>query len=338
MKVYAFKYKEEEVLKSSSGGAFIALCEMFIKINHKKSCSFYGCIMTNELEVEHKRVTKIQECHLFQGSKYVRSNINGIYQQVEEDLKCNYAVMFSGTPCQVNGLKIYLQRKMISTENLLLVDLICHGSPKRNVWTDYKNWLEEKYHSKLTDFSFRYKPAGWNSYPGYAKFQSGKELINTPETSIFSVLHMKGLSIDKSCFECKFANLNRVGDITLGDFWGIEKEMPNINYRTGTSLVLSNSEKGDKLLLEIKENEEIQFLYKIETDNYINYQHNLKAPTKKPQEYEDFWISYKKCSFNEMICRYVNYGIMYKVKFGVRKMIKMTPIITLYRKYIKCYK
>lgn len=333
--VYAFKNTDEEVMKSTSGGAFIGLCHAFERLHKNRKKYFYGARLTRNLEVQHTGVTFAEECRLFQGSKYVKSDCRDCYFKIARQLKSGCSVLFSGTPCQVAALKKYIAGERISDKHLFTVDLICHGTPKPRVWKDYKEWLEKKHHAKLKEYSFRYKPEGWNAYPAYACFDDGVVLKNTADLSVFSRLHMAGYITNQGCFSCPFSNLDRQGDITLGDFWGIEMMNTAIPWKYGVSLMLIHTNKGIELLKNVSEEAEKtkgMFLEEVKNDEYIKYQHNLHSQTKKPELYEEFWTDYEQIDFAAIIKKYMNYSMKYQWKFYVKKVVRKTPFIYLYRK------
>lgn len=333
--VYAFKNTDDEVMKSTSGGAFIGLCNAFELLHKNRKKFIYGARLTKNLRVEHTGVTTAKESSIFQGSKYVRSDCKECYYTIARQLKNGCSVLFSGTPCQVAALKNYIGREGISADQLFTVDLICHGTPKPRVWNDYKEWLEKKVHAGLKEYSFRYKPEGWKAYPAYARFDNGMVLKNTAELSVFSRLHMTGYITAKGCFSCPFSNLDRPGDITLGDFWGIERMNTAIPWEHGVSLVLVNTEKGMELLKNLSEAAEKNqgmFLEEVQNHDYMKYQHNLCRPTEKPEHYEEFWKDYEQAGFAAVIKKYMNYSMKYKLKFLIKKVVRKTPFIHLYRK------
>jgi len=330
-KVYALKNSEKELMKSSSGGAFIAICNVFEKKYGKGNVVFYGACFDKDLNVTHNYVTTLEDCKIFQGSKYVKSNYSSCLKNIENNLNEKKAVLFSGTPCQVFAIKTYLNNKKVDTNKLLCVDIICHGTPKKQVWDDYKKWLEKKEKSTLINYSFRYKPEGWKAYPALAEFINGNKKINTAETSVYSKLHMLGYTINEGCFSCQFSNQNRYGDITLGDYWGIENINSNISNKNGVSLVITNTDNGDSLLEQMKKDEKI-LVIETKTDSYIKYQHNLKNATERPKKYEKFWEDYNKNEFEIILKKYLGYGKKYIIKHNLKRMIRKTPLIKIYRK------
>ena len=334
MKVFAYRNIKSEIMKSSSGGAFIRICQEFEMLHGKGNVAFYGASMLEDMSVRHLGVYGAEQCHIFQGAKYVRSDFSQCIGDIEKDLRAGKWVLVSGTPCQIYGIKKYIQKKQLDSK-LFTIDLLCHGTAKNQVWKDYIAWLEKNNKAKLMRFCFRYKPEGWKAYPGYAEFDSHKKLINTPETLVFSKLHLSAYSIEKGCFQCPFASEERNGDITLGDYWGIEYIDTTIrNYKDGVSLILCNSEVARILILRIGEKcrENHDFLIETKSREFIKYQDNFQRPTEMPKQYEEFWKDYEKKEFEDILIKYIGWGRKYKVLYNIKKIARKTMIIELYRR------
>ena len=334
MRVFAYRNTVEEVQRSSSGGAFIRICKAFEDIHGENNVVFYGATLLENLSVVHTVVYSAEACHIFQGSKYVKSDLANCIKSIEFNLNAGKWVLFSGTPCQVYAVKRMAEKKRIS-DRLFLIDVLCHGTAKKSVWVDYVQWLSEIKNSELVEFSFRYKPEGWKAYPGYARFNDGKKMINTAETSVFSRLHLIGYSIDKGCFKCPFTSLKRNGDITLGDYWGIESINSDIKeISKGISLIMCKTEYAQEIIENIqnKSKECNDFIQETNDVDFIKYQDNLKGPTSKPKNYEQFWIDYMSSNFDDCIRKYIGWGVKYKAVFYIKKYVRKTPVIEMWRK------
>ena len=247
----------------------------------------------------------MDEIELFNGSKYTRSNIKGIYNSVADDLINERKVLFSGTPCQVSGLIKYLEHVNVQTGNLFTIDIICHGSPNPQILRDYVAWLEKKYQSEVVKISFRDKSVGWKRYPTKVYFKNGKVLRRSYNAQLYMRMYFSLLILDKRCYSCRFSSLERTGDITLGDFWGVDKIMPEIPMGKGISLMIVTSEKGNEIVETLNKTlHEDEFLKEYVGDEFLNYQHNLNRPTEKPALYEEFWMDYKKHGFEYVVKKY----------------------------------
>ena len=321
MKVYAFKSTPDIVKKSSSGGAFSRIAMTFAKIQDDKF-SLYGAAWTDNNEVRHLKATQLEDIALFNGSKYAKSDIKGIYINVENDLTSGRRVLFSGTPCQVYSLIKYLDKKNVRTDNLLTVDIICHGTPDPRILKDYIAWLEKKYKSKVIDISFRDKSVGWKRYPTKILFENGKILRRSYDAQLYMRMYFSLLILNKGCYSCGFSSLERVGDITLGDFWGIDKIMPGISSKKGVSLMIVNSGKGEKIVKMLEQScTDSEMIKQYSGSEFLNYQHNLNQATEKPDLYEDFWLDYNKYGFYYVVEKYKFNTLKGRVKFWVKSLL-----------------
>lgn len=339
MNVYAFRNSDQVVEESASGGAFSAIVESFFELSNSEK-KVYGCCFDDNLDVKHIGVESKEEIKIFRTSKYVESDIKGVYQKVLEDLKANKYVLFSGAPCQVAGLKSYLRVKNVKDVKLYTIDIICHGTPSRKYWNDYKEWLERVNNDKLVGFSFRYSKAKWKLYPCMARYKSGKIKVNTQDTRMFTRLFFSHLTIRESCFKCKYSNMNRVGDITIGDFWGIDTIMPefikqrHIDSKSGVSLVIENTEKGNQLI-EIIKNKSGGNIQICLSNEFIKYQHNLNSPTQKPKNYDCFISDYENYGFDFITRKYGEYTLLGRVIFDIKKILHEYGIIEKIKKITK---
>lgn len=239
---FACRAKDKNFAKqSSSGGVFGILANMYIK----EQAVIYGAAFDDNWNVCHIRADKKDELKRLYTSKYVQSDIGNTFRQVKSDLDNGKKVLFAGTPCQVAGLKSYLQKDYL---NLLAVDFICHGVPSPLVWQRYIDKLEQDLKSKIKEVSFRDKKDGWKNYYFKLSIANGDVFYEKHGENIYMKGFLKDLYLRPSCYDCKFKTLHRASDITLADFWGIEKIIPEINVEKGVSLCWASSEKGDTIL------------------------------------------------------------------------------------------
>ncbi|WP_333960068.1 Coenzyme F420 hydrogenase/dehydrogenase, beta subunit C-terminal domain [Clostridium perfringens] len=244
------------VLTSSSGGVFTSISEEFIKAGG----IVYGCSMENTdngLFPKHIRVSNINELKKLQGSKYVQSDLGNCFIELKNDLLLGVKVMFSGTPCQVAALYSFLGNN--KTDLLYTVDIVCHGVPSINFFRDYISNLNKKVKGQIINFRFRDKSNGWRLQGAIDYIDNnGKKktkLINSEVSSYFK-LFLESSTYRDSCYNCKYTNKHRSGDITLGDYWGIENVHPEyltrnlgtLEQKNGISCVLVNTLKGSELL------------------------------------------------------------------------------------------
>lgn len=238
-------YGADEIRKvSSSGGIFTLLADYVFE----SEGVVYGVALNDRFEAEHRRITSREELAGLRRSKYVQSQVGIIYRQVRQDLKEGRTVLFSGTPCQNAGLRKFLGKT--PTENLILVDIVCHGVPSQSVFREY---LEEKFpRGDLKEFLFRTKDAGQNCMVCLATTKDGKRIVSDINEDPFEKGFHKSLFLRESCADCHFAEPPRQGDFTIGDFWGLEKYNPDYKDPLGVSLVFLNNEKADAIWKEIE--------------------------------------------------------------------------------------
>lgn len=228
----------ESLENSTSGGAFACIARNVLK----QGGVVFGAAYDESLNVSHIAVTDIADLPKLQGSKYVSSDLKDSYKRVKAYLKDGRRVLFSGTPCQVAGLKSFLGD---DPEMLLTVDLVCHGVPSQKLFRKYIQWLEEKKHSSIKTYVFRSKKFfGW-SLGGECSDGKKSYAIN-PDCDPYYAAFLRGETFRKSCYSCKFANMNRQGDFTVGDFWGFYNAKGTVSFASqkGMSLLLVNSSKG----------------------------------------------------------------------------------------------
>lgn len=242
---YACINKDDYVRQqSSSGGVFSLIAENVLRNNG----IVFGAGFDADFNVEHSWVENIDGLIRFRGSKYVQSNIGDTYKEVRGFLKQGRQVLFTGTPCQVAGLKSCLGK---DHESLICADIICHGVPSPRVWQRYKERLEDLHHAKAKRIAFRRKNYGWKLYSVSFSFDNETEYSRPLTEDVFMQGFLKDLYLRPSCYACSFKTLNRLSDITLADFWGIQNVLPELDDDKGTSLVLIHSGKGAAMLADL---------------------------------------------------------------------------------------
>lgn len=345
--VFAYINSKSILKKSSSGGAYTAIVDAIYSIIEDDSKDnnpvVFGATFDEEFNVIHKAAYNKQECEQFRGSKYVQSKLGSTIKEIEKYLKMGRVVLFTGTPCQIYSIKHYLNNRNIDCNNFYSVDIICHGTPNPKLWKEFKEWLEKKNKSKLKDFSFRYKDAKWKEYAAMAQFENGTKKVNTQDVRLFTALFFTHFIMKEACYNCKFANLDRVGDLTIGDFWGADKVMSTflndnrIDTSDGISLILVNSLKGKYLIdiinrISISENKGI--LKQCHSDKYIKYQNNLNKPISKPSNSKTFWKEFDEKGFEYIINKYGGYNANGKVKFYIKKIMNEIGAVSFVKKII----
>lgn len=295
--VYAVKHKDEAIrMKSRSGAVFMA-CADYI-INEKKGV-VYGCGFIDNLEVAHRRIDSQESLHELQGSKYVQSDMLDCFEKVAEELAEGRYVVFSGTPCQVAGIKGYIDSQNQASDKLFTFDLICHGVPSPKVYRDYRSFMEKAHNKKIKAFDFRDKAYGWSTHIESLTFEDGQKISQKYYTELFYMY----TAIRPSCAKCPFTNTKRAADITLGDFWKVGEVIADFDDDKGVSSILVNTNKGIELFENVKEKLEFN---ELELGDAM--QPRLKEPVVLSAQTEKFWRDYEKNGFEYIIKGYTGYG------------------------------
>lgn len=244
--VYAsINTRQRERILSASGGAFSALARYVLDENGV----VFGCAWNEYMEPHHTYISKISEISKLQGSKYVQSRIGDNYKKVKKFLEDGKTVLFSGTPCQCDGLRGFLRKEY---EKLICVELICHGVPSEKFFHDYIRFLEKKIKGQIINIRFRDKKRGWGAllhivYKN-SRGQIKHKYLSTEESYYYYYYYWGGNLYRESCYSCKYANVYRKSDYTIGDYWGVQKVHPELDCDSGVSVLLVNTDKGRKLL------------------------------------------------------------------------------------------
>ncbi len=337
--VYAFQHKLRIRNQSASGGAFTAIVEAWksgwISKGLEDSCLVvYGAAFDKDFNIVHKRAIG-NEWHDFRGSKYGVSNLGNIFLLILDDLNSGNKVLFSGTPCQVAAIKKYMEMKGFGSPDIFYLDILCHGTPEKKVWDDYKAYLERVYGGKLTRFSFRCKKTKSHEPVMYAEFSNGRKVKDSMALRTYLDLYFTYLPLRKCCYFCKFSNLNRISDISIGDFWGAENIFENITIYKGISQILVNTELGKKIFEKIVEENKYDYCIQNEGNEFLRYQHNLSLPTECPQGVENFWEFYENHSFDEVVKKYLGTGIKHYFVFKVKRVIAYMGIKEKIKRLLK---
>ena len=275
-KAYAAVHKDSAVLeKSTSGGAFTALADTIFS----QGGVVYGAAMLNGMQVKHIRTEgKISFADL-RNSKYLQSDTGTTYQMVEQDLKQGKVVLYSGTPCQIDGLKCFLRKEY---ENLYTADIVCHGVGSQAYFDKYMEFAKERY-GKIKALRFRSKEyAGWSCGGGVVVVGTSNSEKKIPYRDFDNYYYSYFLSGDiyrKCCYSCKYANTKRVGDFSLGDYWGVEALKLPLQTENGCSLLLVNNDRAEKLLETVVDLDKVETT--IEQAAHCNKQ--LNEPSRLPE-------------------------------------------------------
>lgn len=293
-----------EVKASASGGAFWALCQILIPLGYV----VVGAAWENNFHIVHKIAYTLEEAQAFRKSKYVASNTSGIYQQVKSLVKDGRKVLFSGTPCQVAACKNFVG----VNENLLLVDLICHGVPNQDTFDKEVAYLESKHGGKLQSFSFKQKEPVY----GIVNSRSAEYTINdrtyriVPKDDPYLQGYYSRLFYRPSCGSCHYTQVARVGDITIGDAWDIEKIYKDLNSLSGVSLILFNTPRGGNLLPAMQK---CMDLRAVTQEWAVNANAQLREPTTMHKNRSSFFVYFDSKPFVENVALCTHRSIMQRV-------------------------
>lgn len=233
-------YNRDNIIrkKSSSGGAFYALGLKVIEAGGVVCGASFG----HNFSVQHSFAFTKEDLERMIGSKYVQSDLKGVFQNIKEFLNEGKLVMFSGTPCQVAGLKNYIGEN----PKLITVDFVCHGVPSPKIWRAYIDELQRK--NRLEKVNFRDKHFGWKNFTLTFKYENGKYVANKRWAEPYMKCFLRDLDLRPSCYECKSKGVDRPSDLTLADLWGADDIDKELNGDEGITLVVVHSEKGKRIL------------------------------------------------------------------------------------------
>lgn len=289
---------------SSSGGVFSLLAENVLA----SGGVVYGVTMDADMgSCSFARITDVSGLRGLRGSKYLQAKVGETYRSVKQDLEDGREVLFSGVPCQIDALKLFLDRDY---ENLCCVEVICHGTPSPLLWKKYVEYLETKHRGKIREVRFRNKKSGWRKYSlaiDGADFHQTQTVSEDPYLMMFS----RNFSLRLSCYDCAAKKLESAADLTLGDFWAIWNLLPELDDDKGTSLVMVRSDRGAALFQRIQgeiDLRETPFAAAVAANG--SYNHSAPLPGERDGFFEDLHT----ISFEEMIRKYCALSAKAKLK------------------------
>lgn len=313
-----YNKNENELLKSSSGGIFSVIANYVFENNG----IVFGAAYDEKLNVNHIKVENKEELEKLRSSKYVQSNIQNTYKEAEQKLKEEKIVLFTGTPCQIQGLNSYLMK---SYENLITCDLVCHGVPSQKLFKVYLKYLSNKFKSPVKKYNFRSKSKyGWGLFAEVVTEDNKKYYIKSDIDPYYSNF-LECNTYRESCYKCHYTNYNRISDLTLADYWGVSSIHPKFYSEKGISLILVNNKKGENVLNKVLPN-----IDKIDTnlDYAASKNKNLIRPSHRPEV--------RNTIYNEIYSKENNKFIRENLKVNVncKKIIKLLIPVKL-QNYLK---
>ena len=237
--VYAARHKDKEIIKdSTSGGIYSAFAELFLSMGGYVG----GAVYDDTFNIKHIVTNDINDLPRLRSSKYAQSDLNEFHISVKKLLRDGKKVMVCGTPCQMAGLRLFLRKPY---KNLLVLDFICRGINSPLVYQKHLKSLAQKFSSKIKSVKAKNKELGWRSLTFKTTFENGESYYAKGKEDNYTRGYLQTGNITRlSCFDCRFKESKRIADITLGDFWGIEKVAPELDDNLGTSLVMCNTNQG----------------------------------------------------------------------------------------------
>ncbi len=309
-KVFAVRIKDDSILmQSSSGGAFTAFANFVLDNGGAVACVVYDyqahC-------AKYDLIDSKKELSRARGSKYIQSFTNDIFQKAYNWIRENSdkILLFVGTGCYADGFRKYAIQKRI-IDRVLIVDIVCHGTPSPQIWTDYVLSLQNNHNIDEVNFRAKIKNDGWRDPTSYVKLDEKIHKIND-----YMKVFYEGYILRPSCYKCQYASTSRKVDITIGDFWHIEDKLPEFYDCRGNSLVLIHTKKGFDFFESIKHDIEFE-----ESCIEDSLQNNLIKPTSAPPNRSEFWDDYNRMGIKKTIRKYGHTSFIKKVSYRIKKYI-----------------
>lgn len=305
---FAFCNTDENIInKSSSGGAFTYLANEIIRRGGVVYGSASDYLTEDGPIIHHIRVDSIQGIEKLRGSKYVYSVTEFTYEFTRRDLEDGIWVLYTGTPCQIAGLKGYLSKDY---DKLITCEILCHGAPNQKLFKRYINKLEQELDGKVLSYNFRSKVKGWGLFYLFTYKDNNTGEVKTKfgiaDEDPYYISFLKGKTYRESCYQCKYARRERIADITIGDYWGVELEHPEFADVHGVSAIMPNTDKGVEFFESIKEKCK---MIEISRSSVEKENHNLYEPTKRPADRD---YAYQRINNSDPIFNYPPYIISKK--------------------------
>ena len=306
--VYAVRTKnQEDLIDSSSGGAFTAISDYFLNGKNAVVCALYNY---GSHTTEFKIITNSTERNKARGSKYMQSKPGDIYKDIKSWLitNPNSSLCFFGLGCQAEGFRKFISMSGLR-ERVLIVDIICHGSPSPKLWREYAIELERKNGGYISELSFKDKRNGW-------KNPTAKVVINNKEVLLddYINIYYSCCALRPSCHKCPFTTIERSTDITIGDFWHIEDKIPDFYNKNGNSLLLIHTDKGKKFFEKIKDTLDFE-----QSNKNDCWQENLEKPTSRSRKRDKFWKDYREKGIEYIMKKYGADSFIKKVNNRILK-------------------
>ena len=293
--MYATYNKDERVREQSSSGGMFSLLASWVL---ERAGVVFGVGFGEGNAVQHKSCLNVNGLEELRGSKYVQSDTGTIFSAVKKVLADGKWVLFTGTPCQIQGLRAYLRGEY---DRLITQDFICHGVASPKVWAKYLQEQERKQKAKVIGVSFRSKRKGWKKFSMELLFSNQKRYCKTLDKDAMLQFFLKDYSLRPSCYDCKFKEKKHISDFTLADFWGIEHIKPEMCDEKGVSLLFLNSEKAKSIFEELQPK---MYFEAVEIEKVIPYNSAILYSVKAPARREEFFVDIHQKGINSVYRKY----------------------------------
>lgn len=284
-------------MKSSSGGFFSELA-LAVLSQHGV---VVGAAFNKDWQVHHVLVENKTDLFKIRGSKYVQSQIGFVYRKVKEILDEGRLLLFSGTPCQIAGLYAFLNK---TYDNLITVDLVCHGVPSPRIFRQYVAYMEYKLKTTITELSFRDKRYSWRFFNMRMRLKNRKTYIGAYFSDPFLRGFLRDYFLRPACHTCQFTSTQRMGDVSMADYWGYKsRRFFDKNLRYGVSMIIVNNEKGSKFFQQIVS--QLTY-YPLSMDEAVCTNLPLSKPFPMPDARKIFWNDYHALPFHEVVKKWMH--------------------------------
>lgn len=334
LQVYAAKYVDKIRDGSASGGLFPALAKYVLENENGYVC---GCILNQEtLMPEHIVSNNWVDVLRMRDSKYVQSSIGDCYCKIKTLLKQDQFILFTGTSCQVAGLYSFLDSTRVERKKLITVDFFCHGVPSPQIWKDYLSFYQKQKKRKPVGYRFRCKKYGWGSSSRGSSHLNSityRNAIKVAREDNFSwasrmwrSIFFSNLCIRRYCHNCPYASVDKPADLTMGDFWGIEKFYPDFDDGKGSSLVLTRTKKADTVL----KTASWLTIMPVMLKEVLEKQANAFKPSPSHIQREEFWQDYREKGFSFCAKKYFGYTVKNRIKLLMKRILFALKLKNIY--------
>lgn len=297
-------------LVSSSGGVFSLLAKYTLNVGG----TVCGSAMSDDCKYAH-HVFADDESQLakLRGSKYLQSFVEDTYKQTKEKLEKGTAVLYLGTPCQIAGLKAFLSKEYT---NLLCVGIFCHGAPSPALWSEYVEYCNEKLGAPIANVQFRNKDKGWNKFGLRMETETGVVQNKIAQKDPYMRMFLRNFSLRPSCYQCTAKNNACNADLMIGDFWGVQSIVEELYDNAGTSVIFAYSEKGKRVIDEIKNEMKI---YEIQYEDAVMHNSAYTRSVPMPEIREKFFEDFGDVDFASLEKKYVPISTKEHIKMFLEK-------------------